>query len=117
MNGILEKKEDGWFVRWSDLHSFSYGTHWMWTPIHPSEIVDETKYKDGDEVEIESSGYKLHEFALIENAFEKGYKGNDKMFNGLMSVVDCLDEIHKNKDVLITQNSKSLFQLQGVSDK
>lgn len=53
MNGILEKKEDGWFVRWSDLHSFLHGTHWMHTPIHPSEIVDETKFKDGDEVEFE----------------------------------------------------------------
>ena len=64
MNGILEKKEDGWFVRWSDLHSFSYGTHWMWTPIHPSEIVDETKYKDGDEVEFEmvTTGYDEENF-------------------------------------------------------
>jgi hypothetical protein len=53
MNGILEKKEEGWFVRWSDLHSFTHGTHWMWTPLHPTEVVDETKLKDGDEVEFE----------------------------------------------------------------
>ena len=53
MNGILEKKEEGWFVRWSDLHSFTHGTHWMWTPLHPTEVVDETKLKDGDEVDFE----------------------------------------------------------------
>ena len=53
MNGILEKKEEGWFVRWSDLHSFLYGTHWMWTPLHPNEFIDETKLKHGDEVECE----------------------------------------------------------------
>ena len=52
MKVILEKKEEGWFVRWSDLHSFTYGTHWMWTPLHPTEVVDETKLKDGDEVEF-----------------------------------------------------------------
>lgn len=64
MNGILEKKEDGWFVRWSDLHSFVYGTHWMWTPLHPTEVVDETKLKDGDEVEFEmiTTGYDEVDF-------------------------------------------------------
>ena len=53
MKGILEKKEEGWFVRWSDLHSFSQGTHWMWTQLHPTEVVDETKLIDGDIVEFE----------------------------------------------------------------
>jgi hypothetical protein len=67
MNGILEKKENGWFVRWSDLHSFAHGTDWMWTPLtplHPTEIVDETKLKDGDEVEFEiiTNGYDEENF-------------------------------------------------------
>lgn len=53
MNGILEKKEEGWFVKYSDLYSFTNGAYWMWTPLHPREIVDETKLKDGDEVEFE----------------------------------------------------------------
>lgn len=48
MNGILEKKEEGWFIKWSDLHS--YGTHWMWTPLHPTEVIDEKKYKNGDKL-------------------------------------------------------------------
>jgi len=64
MTGILEKKEEGWFVRWSDLHSFTHGTHWMWTPLHPTEVVDETKLKDGNEVEFEmvNNGYDDEDF-------------------------------------------------------
>jgi len=65
MGGILEKKENGWYVRWSDLHSFINGTHWMCTPLHPTEIVDETKYSDGDEVEFEmvvTTGYDVENF-------------------------------------------------------
>lgn len=65
--------------------------------------------------EIEKTGYKIHELALIENAFEKGYKGKDKMFNALMNVIDFLDEIHKNKNVLITQKTKKLFKVKPVS--
>jgi hypothetical protein len=85
--------------------------------LFTKQFLKMDKYDEDVKREIESSGYKLHEFALIENAFEKGYKGKDKMFNGLMSVIDCLDEIHKNKNVSITQNSKALFKLQGVSNK
>ena len=29
MKGILIKKDELWFVKWSDLHSFAQGTHWM----------------------------------------------------------------------------------------
>jgi hypothetical protein len=53
MDGILEKKKEGWFVRWSDLHSFGYGTHWMWTPLDPNDTLDSEKYKDGDKVHFE----------------------------------------------------------------
>jgi len=51
--GVLEKKEEGWFVKWSDMHSFMYGTHWMWTPLHPDEVIDEAKLKEGGEIEFE----------------------------------------------------------------
>ena len=59
MDGILEKKEGAWFIRWSDLHSFTHGTIWMMTPLHQTEVVDENIYKEGDEVEFEmaTSGF------------------------------------------------------------
>jgi hypothetical protein len=53
MDGYLEKIDGKWTVKWSDLHSFAYGTHWMWTPFHPEEIIDETLYKEGDLVEVD----------------------------------------------------------------
>jgi hypothetical protein len=37
MDGFLHKKENEWVVKWSDLHSFGHGTHWMYTAIHPSQ--------------------------------------------------------------------------------
>jgi hypothetical protein len=52
MNGFLEKIDGIWHVKWSDLHSFAHGTHWMWTPFHPDEIIDETLYKEGDKIEV-----------------------------------------------------------------
>jgi hypothetical protein len=34
MKGILTRNEQGiWSVKWSDLHSFAHGTHWMYTEL------------------------------------------------------------------------------------
>jgi len=62
--------------------------------------------------EIESTGYRLHDFAKIEHAFEVGYKGKDKMFNALMSVIDILDEIHENTDAIVSTQTKQKFNKQ-----
>ena len=36
MKGILTRNEQGiWSVKWSDLHSFAHGTHWMYTELSP----------------------------------------------------------------------------------
>ena len=70
------------------------------------------KYNESVKKEISSTGYDLEDFALIESAFEKGYTGSDKMFNALISVIDCLDKIHKNTDATITKDTKKLFELE-----
>lgn len=64
MNGFLEKKEEGWFVKWSDLQSFGYGIHWMYTPLHEAEILDEEILKHGEKVEFEfvTTGYDNETF-------------------------------------------------------
>jgi len=46
--GILEKKDDKWMVKWSDLHSFAHGTHWMYTELSPES--DSIKYIDMGDV-------------------------------------------------------------------
>jgi len=34
MKGILVRNNKGvWMVKWSDLHSFAHGTHWMFTEL------------------------------------------------------------------------------------
>ena len=61
---------------------------------------------------IRKTGYSGGELARIEHAFEsqnKGTKSDEEMFNGLMAVINVLDEIHENKDEEITQTQKSRF--------
>lgn len=59
--------------------------------------------------QIASTGYTWQELARIEFAFESVDKRRkDKMFNGLMAVVDVLAEIH-NIDLSTKENAKSLF--------
>jgi hypothetical protein len=69
MKGILTRDEQGiWMVKWSDLHSFGHGTHWVYTKLSSDSnsikyIRDnEIKYnvlKEGLEVDFELviSGY------------------------------------------------------------
>jgi thymidylate synthase len=44
--GFLHKTDNGWSVKWSDLHSFANGTEWLTTPILYS---DQSFYSDEDE--------------------------------------------------------------------
>jgi hypothetical protein len=74
MKGILTRNEDGiWMVKWSDLHSFGHGTHWMFTEL--SSDSNSIKYikdnlimvkplEEGLEVEFEmvTSGYDENNF-------------------------------------------------------
>jgi len=59
MTGTLHKTENGWIVRWSDLHSFLYGWMMMDTPLHPDDektlmgTVDQIKEWDGMLVEFD----------------------------------------------------------------
>jgi hypothetical protein len=80
MKGILTRNEKGiWMVKWSDLHSFGQGTHWMYTEI--SSESNSIKYiKDGEirykpleenlEVEFEmvTSGYNKENFTPFNSA-------------------------------------------------
>lgn len=61
---------------------------------------------------IDATGYTVEELAKIEYAFETAPKGESEdewMFNGLMAVVDVLDQIHENTDTEVTQSTKNRF--------
>ena len=80
MKGILIRNEDGiWMVKWSDLHSFAHGTHWMYTEL--SNDSNSIKYikdnlimvkplEEGVEVEFEmvTSGYDENNFIPFNSA-------------------------------------------------
>lgn len=60
--------------------------------LHPENYIDEAKK------EIDSTGYSVNELARIEYAFEtapKGKNDEDYMYNGLVAVIDVLNDIHQ----------------------
>ncbi len=62
--------------------------------------------------QIKSTGYSFEELIRIERAFEVSDRGNSKdeyMFNGLMAVIEVLDQIHENTDTVITETTKRKF--------
>jgi len=79
MEGFLVKQENEWYVKWSDLHSFGYGTHWMFTKLSPDSnsihyIKDEQiMYKPLEEdlkiqFEIITLGYNSENYTPIQTA-------------------------------------------------
>jgi hypothetical protein len=50
MKGTLTKNSEGvWMVKWSDLHSFAHGTHWMYTELIDNGHIDGLKLYDSNE--------------------------------------------------------------------
>lgn len=65
--------------------------------------------------QILSTGYSVLELAKIEFAFETATMGksdDEWMFNGLMAVIEVLDEIHQNENKEVTNISKQKFTKQ-----
>lgn len=61
---------------------------------------------------VTNTGYSIPELAKIEVAFEMANQGNtpdDRMFNGLMAVIEVLDQIHQNTDTQLTTATKQKF--------
>ena len=87
--GFLHKTDNGWSVKWSDLHSFANGTEWMTTPIQDS---DQSLYGDEDEgrkvyYKNITLGYDEKSFCpiqvakVIDDKFDKYVGGKDQIQN------------------------------------
>jgi hypothetical protein len=113
MNGILTRNEDGvWVVKWSDLHSFGHGTHWMFTELSPDSnsikyVKDnEIKYnvlKEGLEVEFEivTSGYNNENFTP---------------FNSAKLIFREVDNFEKEEQIKeYVKNGGKLFSIDSIS--
>jgi thymidylate synthase len=87
--GFLHRTNEGWFVKWSDLHSFANGTEWSTTPIQDS---DQSLYNDEDEgrkvyYKNITLGYDEKSFIpiqvakVIDDKFDKYVGGTDQIAN------------------------------------
>jgi thymidylate synthase len=87
--GFLHKTDNGWTVKWSDLHSFANGTVWLTTPIQDS---DQSLYSDEDEGKKvyyknmtlgydEKSFYPIRVAKVIDDKFDKYVGGIDQIQN------------------------------------
>lgn len=91
---------------WKDAAWYGYITH-----ASPQEKEFEYSISKAKN-QIKKTGYSFSEIGQIEGAFERadfGASEEDFMFNGLMAVIDVLDEIHENKDTNVSQTTKNKF--------
>lgn len=81
-----------WRGHWAAIHMVDMETK---EQIFFSEGVQGRYDSQQGLKQIEATGYTWQETAKIELAFENG---GEEMFDGLMSVVDCLIEIHEGNE-------------------
>lgn len=89
----------------------------IWFTYIQGDIMND---HDGEKAEkqISITGYNVSDIIHIERAFENALFGNSDdewMFNGLMAVIDVLDQIHENTDTIITTSTKQKFNKQLAS--
>lgn len=93
MKGILTRNDEGiWMVKWSDLHSFTHGTHWMYTELSSdSNLIkyikdSEIRYKpleEGLEVDFQIVLFNSAKLIFPEvDAFEKEQYIKEYVTNG-----------------------------------
>lgn len=110
-------------------YTYNYNLGWSegnskWTSVFYTvfgeQYIMPIGYNGDAKVEIESTGYQWEELAKVEYAFEcapYGKNDDEWMFNGLMAVIEALDQIHENTDTQVTTISKNKFnkQLQPIT--
>ena len=97
--GFLHRTNEGWFVKWSDLHSFANGTEWSTTPIQDS---DQSLYNDEDEgrkvyYKNITLGYDEKSFIPIQVAKVIDDKF-DKYVGGTDQIVNLINDLKTNPD-------------------
>lgn len=105
---INQKADD--LMRWEN----GINPSWISVFVTPHTQARQKKYPENyvneAKSEIDSTGYTWEELAKIEEVFEhsEGMNSEDRMFDGLMNVVDVLADIH-GIDLKAKEEAKQLF--------
>jgi len=109
--GFLHKTDNGWAVKWSDLHSFANGTEWLTTPIQDS---DQSLYSDEDEgrkvyyknitLDYNESFCPVQVSKVIDDKFDKYAGGIDQIF-------ELIKQLKENPD-----SRRLLVSVWNISD-
>lgn len=113
MKGILTRNEDGiWMVKWSDLHSFAHGTHWMYTEL--SNDSNSLKYiKDGEiKYNVLKEGTDVN-FELITSGFDENNFTFSKKAKLIFPEVEEFEKEQYIKEYVIKNNV--LFSINEIS--
>lgn len=106
-NNIKLTRHPNGYLTWGEDHFYPSAYNGGWYDIFSTE---QDLSHEGIEL-IKSSGYTFVQIYDIEEAFERGGKGStmeELMFNGLMAVVDVLQQIHEATPEE-AQKAKALF--------
>lgn len=84
------------YLKWTG-RQLAWSKVFVTMPFKSEQVQRPWAYNGSAKEQIDATGYTWQELALIEAAFESAPKniGNDeRMFSGLMAVVDALCQIH-----------------------
>lgn len=110
-NMICANLYDSDYESWNE--DFNWRESWNSVIDYSFSKPKITSYHGTAKAQIDSTGYLVIELAKIEKSFEstnhdKTYS-EENIFNGLMAVIEVLDEIHENKDPEVSTKSKNRF--------
>jgi thymidylate synthase len=92
--GFIDKNDDGWVMRWSDLHSFGHGTHWCYTPIKNSDTINDSDI--GKRVvfdfEADHENFNPLKYAIINTDTKDEYE------NHIDQIKNLIEQLKTNPD-------------------
>tara|TARA_Y100000389_G_scaffold25499_1_gene22075 strand:- start:53 stop:643 length:591 start_codon:yes stop_codon:yes gene_type:complete len=114
MNGILTRNEDDiWMVKWSDLHSFEHGTHWMFTRLSPDS--NSIRYIKDNQIMVKPLEEGLEvEFEMVTSGYDEN---NFTPFNSAKLMFTEVDNFEKEEWIkeYVKKSGGKLYSIDNIS--